>query len=100
MNDKEYIRKATEMADGFTLSPSGLYRTPRGHPVEAQVLADALAAQLVRQMDELILYRVQSEPTGTFIHHEGTGERILDSCLAGNRTMNTIKAIIDSKVLE
>ena len=97
MSDQDYIRKAIDLADdwGWT-GPSS---TDRLHPL-SQAFCDALAAQLVRQVDALILYRVRIEPTGTFMDHEGTGERMADSYLGIDRTMNTLKCIVDSGVLE
>ncbi len=109
MTDNDYIRKAVELADGFMLNGNligGSFMFDVGGSIEIptiednQWLLDALAAQLVRQMDELILYSVHIKPIGAFIDHEGTGERITDCYLTGGRTMNTIKAIVDSKVLD
>lgn len=110
MTDQGYIRKAVELADGWKWIgryDDGIDWAARAAEIEFerldtdnQFVRDALVAQLVRQADAIILYRVRIEPTGTFIDHEGTGERIADSCLAGGRTMNTTKVIVDSKILE
>lgn len=73
MKDKEYIRAAIEMADGW-IPCDGFFMIPPNYDEIryediTQMHKDALAAQLVRQEDE-----------------NGT-----------NHAMNTIKAIVDSK---
>ena len=97
MKHQDYIRKAVELADGFHVDSSGCHRTPRDNCVEHQVYMDALAAQLVRQVDAL------DEPMAVIIERNYT--TLMDggnTQVVGNegRTMNTIKAIVDSKVLE
>ena len=104
MTDEEYIKKGVELAEGwhdkndahssriFVESCEGY----RGVLPGSKELLDALAAQLVRQVDshpdaEIETYfmqtivRVKSAPTIV----EGP-----------DRTMNTIKAIVDSEVLD
>ena len=97
-----YIRKAVELADGFevvadNLAISGLRLLPCDPDNPHQVFLDALAAQLVRQVDAL------DEPMAVIIERNYT--TLMDggnTQVVGNegRTMNTIKAIVDSKVLE
>jgi len=111
MNDQDYIRKAVELADGFDnqTDEAGDYIEMDDAPYttvyldiprqDDQWFFDALAAQLVKQVDAMILYRLRIEPTGAFMDHEGTGERMSDSTFGGDRTMNTIKAVVDSEVL-
>ncbi len=106
----DIIRKAVELADNFQcddcnhgffhefgLAPEDFISTFWDEP--EQYLLDALAAQLVRQVDALVFYRLIIEPTGVDIESEATGDRIAEA-RHGDRTMNTIKAIVDSEVLE
>ena len=110
----DLIRKAVELADGFewddnTLTGNFFIGFPlsaaerrhqlRQHWREADdtVALDALAAQLVRQVDAL--------EWDTIIWRNGTGiyDRLLEAQTHINgpdRTMNTIKAIVESGVLE
>jgi len=111
MTDQDYIRKAVELADGWQLHPknhafvgptwpiqfsfNGRHQTP-------QQVKDALAAQLVRQVDALDGWELEAWPNETTLHPRGLGTEF-DSCRfveGKDRTMNTIKAIVDSKVLE
>lgn len=108
MTDKEYIRKAVELADDFLFKPyhdNGfrflLPNEPDGHYNELirgfdnlpQWYLDALAAQLVRQVDALA-----PKAQRPFISWESTSISGL-GMIGPDRTMNTIKAIIDSGVL-
>ena len=104
MNDQEYIKAGVGLADGwlerdeFIIGPSPLmdYYTPEGI---AQPILDALAAQLVRQVDALTDYGfLTDESRAAGIYHCGSGSNcvIADS---EDRTLNTIKAIVDSGVL-
>jgi len=87
-----YIRQAVELADGFDPSPLQ----------NQQPFLDALAAQLTRQVDAISYYECVSHPIYTRItqlddvglpKHEWYGK-------GPDRTMNTIRAIIDSGVLK
>ncbi len=64
-----------------------------------QWFRDLLAAQLVRQSDEVNSYvtimRGNSEVRGTM----KAGYKLIASHASSDRTMNTIKAIVDSEVL-
>ncbi len=102
MSDTDYIRKAVELADGFVpeaLQVSGTENLQVGF--EEQFFLDALAAQLVRQVDALPEHGVHIYPWDTQVQWR-------DNCCvaahgdicANDRTMNTIKAIVDSKVLD
>lgn len=105
MNDQDYIKVAVELADGWALQ-----RNERGvqyvlgphfsmimhfnHPIDW--VLDALAAQLVRQVDNQIGSWIEVSPTltrayGNHGDHKTEGP---------DRTMNTIKAIVDSRVLK
>ena len=108
MNDQDYIRKAVELADGWNEGPQGL----AGGPVmesrsgykgsfREQELLDALAAQLVRQVEGR-----EQQSLWVFTDHS-----VVDFWVGGaaenrgyaegpDRTMNTIKAIVDSGVLK
>jgi hypothetical protein len=102
MNDQDYIRKAVELADGWWFYSDGTYRVdflvgtftlsdiPQGHQ-------DALAAQLVRQVDaakyQMIIYSgSQSEIYDVYEQDKGRAS-------GPDTTMNTIKAIVDSNIL-
>ena len=91
MNDQDYIRKAVELADGWSIDILSRYGLDVGK--------DALAAQLVRQVEKthyITVYGTQvdicSRPPDDF-EWDYIGKK-------GERTLNTIKAIVDSKVLE
>ena len=112
-NDQDYIRKAVEIAEpkfrmrrdseGFvhyygesdhefigTLFEEGL----------DQYLVDALAAELVRMVDarEDFSLRCYDEFTSLFLRQNGM--RLLAKVSSEGRSMNSIKAIVDSGVLE
>ena len=102
----DYIRKAVELADGFHVDSSGCHRTPRDNCVEHQVYMDALAAQLVRQICAISKYDVIISKDGTEVFSGGHVKGIeydietISMSRSDDMTMNTIKAIVDSKVLE
>jgi hypothetical protein len=106
IEEQEYIRKAVELADGWECNEHvvtchhKLLAAPLVAPTwyiicneAGQIYRDAIAAQLVRQVDAL------------------TGNRYFDVLVwelkffpedykGNDRTMNTIKAIVDSAALE
>lgn len=91
-----YIKCAVELADGW--SPHGGWGdTALNCDSANQRALDALAAQLVRQVDAL------SEPTPDVIIHNGMTHigwlHDAKQSHGSDRTMNTIKAIVDSGVL-
>lgn len=106
----DYIRKAIELADGWTLKETGAFHSPFCEPmfdIAPEMLSqphkDALAAQLVRQVDVLSGYWVETTE-GVATVCKSTGDSTDQGCgfmaLDGeDRTMITIKAIVDSGVL-
>ena len=114
--DQVYIRKAVELSDGFkwyeitTLDPTDHswiklpeafgWTEPLWFKWNEQSALDALAAQLVRQIDAHPDGFWSCGPTGTTISNSD-GRCIGYTFSKGeDRTMNTIKAIVDSKVLQ
>lgn len=110
-----YIRKAVELADGFGAQGVeyvlrdrfgvALLTTLQSNPI--QPFLDALAAQLVRQVDAthvaghvnpIATYAVHVKPQSSKIH--GYSLSYVAVSDDNDRTLNTIKAIVDSKVLE
>ena len=101
----DYIRKAVELADGWHLNGT-VFGTPNDGPdlddiknITQQDL-DALAAQLVRQVDAIERWIVDAECDGTDILDDYDRGSLKAQALGPDRTMNTIKAIVDSGVLE
>lgn len=98
MNNEDYIRKAVELADGFEWDAErdviiytqyGQLNCARDEPM----CLDHLAAQLVRQVERKG-YAFESNAS----MQSSVG---LVKHVSGNdRTMNTIKAIVDSGVLD
>jgi len=111
MDDRDYIRKAVELADGFDCYDDGLglvityaaWQANINNSAYNKAILDALAAQLVRQVDETdygITFDGTDQPE-TIVWGSHLFTPIVKSCSFGpDRTMNTIKAIVDSKVLE
>lgn len=102
MTDNEYIRKAVELADGWEVTDTGDIISPIaayvGEPMH-QCFLDALAAQLVRQVDAL------PEPIRVLADRScecgaGRSFTVVGTRHSNDRTMNTIKAIVDSEVLK
>jgi len=104
MDDKEYIVKAVELADGWKINKAGNIHAACVHrcsPAYAiQPVRDALAAQLMRQVDALpnIYISFRDEWVQVF-STENKGTELGCGFKLG-RTMSAIKAIVDSKVLE
>ncbi len=127
MTDQDYIRKAVELADGWEidnqedgdaeydyLSQAGnmewhFNEDPMWVNDIPEIFIDALAAQLVRQVDsvagyDLVSYTERAEiesdlqrsPDGKTICRSW---RVVAQSINQGRTMNTLKAIIDSGVL-
>ena len=105
----DYIRKAMELADGFDLTedqltlPSGHYFMVCCNDVIRPWMLDALAAQLVRQVDALDEYWFDNDKyCGSVVDSLGSSVGFSESPTDEpyDRTMNTIKAIVDSGVLE
>lgn len=119
--DQDYIRQAVELADGWEFDSNHAIdwidvRDARGDIKfttaigdDIQETLDALAAQLVRQVDALESLSFPVADTWVDTEHKQTGvyrERFgelsperLGIASGDDRTMNTIKAIVDSGVL-
>ena len=102
----DYIKKAVELADGWEAADSNHIRGPV-HPTTwlivpdgvPQYALDALAAQLVRQVDAKGGNLIVVKQASTTILG-ANDPPIFKHCSYGDdRTMNTIKAIVDSGVL-
>lgn len=114
----DYIRKAVDLADGWQTTRLGDQSIvvfvphpepkpkPHGELLRIGLLTDphvkdALAAQLVRQVDanELFEVSIRRNFTSTVAYEDDfwVNKSISES---PDRTMNTIHAIVDSKVLE
>ena len=114
MSKTDYIRAAVDLADGWRVF-GGMdiegwdYIAPHQQDDKrlseiTQVDLDTLAAQLVRQVDALDGFFVDSDEYGTakvWAKESGLGMGRIAKSNDGDkgRTMNTIKAIVDSKVL-
>jgi hypothetical protein len=114
----DYIRKALELVGWLKSDDEGEYLRIPGQSLSAyfdetfaacdQYLLDALAAQLVRQVDELEDYDINLDFDGRTVCivqyvPEGIGGKKLisfDAPDGPDRTMNTIRAIVDSGVLD
>lgn len=106
MTDEKYIRKAVELADGWSLRKDTL-TTPTGYfgRPEDQETRDALAAQLVRQIESpkyIAEFYLDMARGHVAVRRIVDIDEAIDvsACYAEGRTMNTIKAIVDSGVLE
>ena len=104
MNHQDYIRAAIDLADGWKYYDDDPYvDSPLGSaflsPLKEGVL-DALAAQLVRQVDAKNMVHLTVDRRGVSIN--GLRQRLAREERSGtqDRTMNTIKAIVDSGVLK
>lgn len=104
MNDTWYVQKGVELCPD--VYPWDYWKRNLAYAGDSeewhQIHSDALAAQLVRQVDainrEPLLYcNIRYDSTSISEVHTG---KILGRCKGTNdRTMNTIRAIVDSKVL-
>ena len=121
MNDKDFIRKAVELADGwgYGIEDEGTedelaylenaddtfwYVDEENIDLRSlpRIFMDALAAQLVRQVDALGTHFVGTAPMGSTVYEiiSSVSERPIMKSHGDGRTMNTIKAIVDSGVLD
>ena len=110
MADTDVIRKAVELADGIGVSDSGcVWIIPAAREYDdisyvanylshdlPQWLFDVIAAQLVRQVDALEC-SVETTADESFVFDPYGAQ--LGAEDGPDRTMNTIKAIVDSGVL-
>ena len=105
----DYIKRVVELADGFDIHYARVLRVLTNHGTfyvdyDEQFFLDALAAQLVRQVDaienfELLIRRDVTQLINVYSEAFEMDEMIEYSGGHG-RTMNTIRAIVDSGVLE
>ena len=111
MNDKDYIRKAVELADGWRIAKAdGRVWTPITRSGSAMdrpeqmsgFYLDALAAELVRQVDSVVQpYRIDIYHDVTQLFFDDSITERMEAYSGGNgRAMNTTKVIVDSGVLE
>ena len=106
MNDQDYILKAAKLI-GWDADEEGWLYPPRNEiwgnlPSHVYFdwpwVKDLIAAQLVRQVDALDDIRCDVDSRYSEVWDDG--QQTLGKCIGDDRTMNTIKAIVDSKVLE
>lgn len=104
----DIIRKAVELADGWALvekwgRPYALF-APNTRALDCKItcVRDALAAQLTRQVDALDNAWVDAYPGWTAVRDGDiySVKRDLGASYSSDRTLNTIKAIVESKVLD
>ena len=112
MADSDYIKAAVELAEGFVNGRGYIvYQSrPMGCPIDNQEMLDALAAELVRQMDavgyEVEIYNTTSGLTvGGRCKGPEDNYQIIEPhryirADGPDRTMNTLKCIVDSGVLK
>ena len=103
---KSHIRKAVELADGWRFAGPQLYGPSNyryHHNKESgqyQVTVDALAAQLVRQVDALDTPdTVEVTHNAVWVGYRSKNNESWKRRKGADRTMNTIRAIVDSGVL-
>ena len=103
--DKNILKKAVELADGWGLTHDGFVFGPQivGTHVDrmGQPAKDALAAQLVRQVDALPCgeLEVWVRRNTAWVEHEDGG-RPIPRYDGIDRTENTITVVVESKELE
>ena len=129
MTNEEYIRKAVELADGWFIAKNGAITLPqpkdayidwpllylsdfptlKPQVVLNWVLLDALAAQLVRQvLAKGIPFEITHDVDkwgvalmeGYDVYVGHPIDYVLECAKDSDRTMNTLKAIVESGVLE
>ena len=103
--NQDYLKEGVELADGWESNAEGDIYGPFG-PIGfglalklSQEELDALAAQLIRQVDALDGSYVVERRTATEIHTDQFKESMEWRCEHEGRAMNAIKVIVDSKVL-
>ncbi len=106
MNNQGYIRKAVELADGFSILNDDVVGELVDHieglmSLDSPLVADGLAAQLVRQVDTTDYGITFDGDMGKVSVWGSTGftPSVKSSSYGPDRTMNTIKVIVDSDVL-
>ena len=94
-----YIRKAIELAD--VIAPWDFYQNNEDCIPCSTVELDALAAQLVRQVDALDTPdTVEITHNKVWVGYRSKSSETWRYWKGPDRTMNTIKAIVESEVLE
>ncbi len=103
LTDQEIIRKAVELAPGFSLDANGtgwfdelgriMLWADGQYPTEQWIL-DALAAELVRMVRQVVKERKR---LGIWINMR---HAVMGKSLDDDLTMNTLRCIVESKVLE
>ncbi len=107
MNDQDYIKAGVELADGWYMTKHGKIGVP-GHVWDfrpnAQMVIDALAAQLVRQARKTHTVNTTNSACYVFetvkLDHNLSTKKAIGMAKGNDDCMNTIKAIVDSKVLK
>lgn len=105
MNDQDYIKRGVELADGWAIHGKSLAMPCDAHRDLWDLTdldpchLDALAAQLVRQVDATGRYRVETDQDYSLVHENMKPDNDV-IVFSKDRTMNTIKAIVDSGVVE
>ena len=109
MNNQEYILAGIELADGWHTFEHAVeflevVKTYHGFggPDSDKEIIDALAAQLVRQVDAIDGCEVTSDSYAVTVTeaYKPQTVRTIGIGHRWNRTTNTIKAIVDSGVLK
>ena len=107
MNDQDYIRKAVELADGWIVEADKDNRVWVSGPRFSGTIGaltqpdlDTLAAQLVRQVDATEHTVIVHDDWTDFATWQGDAYGCFVATKGPDRTMNTIKIIVDSKCLE
>jgi hypothetical protein len=100
MNDQDYIKAAVELADGWDMvGPQIIGEGAITLTRTNQMILDALAAHLVRQVDAThYLFESRNDGEAIVCNCDGSG-KITKASEPYDRTRNTIKAIVDSGVL-
>lgn len=108
MNNQEYIRKAAEIL-GWEMDADGWLYPPRDEvwgSLPSHVhwswkwVQDIIAAQLVRQVDALGPLECDVTAATTWIYCPSNDDASHPAVIGKDRTMNTLRAIVDSGVLK
>ena len=102
MNDEEYVRKAVELADGIEFGEAEDQLVIQGETITSVYGLDILAAQLVRQVDGSTRHHVEITHGWAAVRTGIAYEEIrsISASYGPDRTMGTIRVIVDSGVLE
>lgn len=112
MTEDDYTKAAVELADGWHYYRTKMEDTEPDYfslpgeqswhewPIAYQPHLDTLAAQLVRQVDVTGRYFIESYLGYVAVLENAVGNINIKHAEGPDRTMNTIKAIVDSGVLK